>query len=243
MTRLRIAMWSGPRNISTAMMRAFENRPDTEVWDEPMYGHYLFRTGIAHPGAEEIIADQGTDWESIAERCLGDAPNNSPVFYQKHMTMHLLPEMNQDWVRGLTNCFLIRQPDQVVASYGAVRPDLTLDDLGFIQQAKLFDYVIKTTSTMPMVIDSKDFLLDPDAMLRAMCSQLDIPFRTEMIAWPEGKRDSDGVWGKYWYDSVWKSTGFAEYEEKPLNLNPEMQQIADQAEPYYQVLYQHRLTV
>ncbi|MGB5707473.1 MAG: hypothetical protein WBM41_11615 [Arenicellales bacterium] len=243
MTRLRIAMWSGPRNISTAMMRAFENRPDTEVWDEPMYGHYLYRSGIAHPGAEEIIADQGTDWEAIAKCCLGNAPNNSPVFYQKHMTMHLLPEMNQDWVRGLTNCFLIRQPDQVVASYGAVRPDLTLDDLGFIQQAKLFDYVIKTTSTMPMVIDSKDFLLDPDAMLRIMCEQFGIPFRTEMIAWPEGQRDSDGVWGKYWYDSVWKSTGFAEYEEKPLNLNPEMQQIADQAEPYYQVLYQHRLTV
>lgn len=243
MTRLRIAMWSGPRNISTAMMRAFENRPDTEVWDEPMYGHYLYKTGIPHPGADEVIADQGTDWEAIAKRCVGDAPNNSPVFYQKHMTMHLLPEMNQDWVRGLTNCFLIRQPDQVVASYGAVRPDLTLDDLGFIQQAKLFDYVIKTTSTMPMVIDSKDFLLDPEAMLRAMCDQFGIPFRTEMIAWPEGKRDSDGIWGKYWYDSVWKSTGFADYEEKPLNLSPEMQRIADQAEPYYQVLYPHRLTV
>lgn len=243
MTRLRIAMWSGPRNISTAMMRAFENRPDTEVWDEPMYGHYLYKTGIPHPGADEVISDQGTDWEAIAKRCLGDSPSSAPVFYQKHMTMHLLPEMNQDWVRGLTNCFLIRQPDQVVASYGAVRPDLTLDDLGFIQQAKLFDYVIKTTSTMPLVIDSKDFLLDPDAMLRAMCEQLDIPFRTEMIVWPEGKRDSDGVWGKYWYDSVWKSTGFAEYEEKTLNLSPEMQQIADQAEPYYQVLYQHRLTV
>ena len=243
MTRLRIAMWSGPRNISTAMMRAFENRPDTEVWDEPMYGHYLYKTGIPHPGADEVIADQGTDWEKIAKRCLGNAPHNALVFYQKHMTMHLLPEMSQDWVRGLTNCFLIRKPDQVVASYGAVRPDLTLDDLGFVQQAKLFDYVIKTTGTLPMVIDSKDFLLDPEAMLRAMCNQFGITFRTEMIVWPEGKRDSDGVWGKYWYDSVWQSTGFAEYEEKQLNLTPEMQQIAEEADPYYQVLYQHRLTV
>ncbi|MEJ2177057.1 MAG: HAD family hydrolase [Gammaproteobacteria bacterium] len=243
MTRLHIAMWSGPRNISTAMMRAFENRPDTEVWDEPMYGHYLYKTGIPHPGADEVIADQGINWQDIARRCLGNAPNNAPVFYQKHMTMHLLPEMSQDWVRGLTNCFLIRKPDQVVASYGAVRPDLTLDDLGFIQQAKLFDYVIKTTSTMPMVIDSKDFLLNPETMLRKMCERFDIPFRTEMIAWPEGKRDTDGVWGKHWYDSVWKSTGFAEYEERPLNLSPELQKIADEAEPYYQVLYQHRLTV
>jgi hypothetical protein len=242
MTATRIAMWSGPRNISTALMRAFENRPDTEVWDEPMYGHYLYETGIPHPGADEIIADQGTDWQDIARRCNGNSPNNAPVFYQKHMAMHLLPDMGSDWIRGLKNCFLIRQPDQVVASYSAVRPDLTLKDIGYYQQAELFDYLIKTTATIPLVIDGKDFLLDPEGMLHAMCDHLGIGFRTEMISWPAGQRESDGVWGKYWYDAVWQSTGFAEYREKPLIMTPEMQQIADDAEPFYQVLYQHRLT-
>jgi len=241
MTTLRIAMWSGPRNISTAMMRSFENRPDTEVWDEPMYGHYLHRTGIPHPGAEEVIADQGTDWQAIAARCHDNPPNNSSVFYQKHMTMHLLPEMGWDWLRGLTNCFLIRQPDQVVASYSKVRPDLTLEDLGFRQQAELFDYIIKTTGTLPMVIDSKDFLLNPEGMLRAMCLHLGITFRSEMISWPAGKRDSDGVWGKYWYETVWASTSFAEYKEIPLDLSAAQLAIAEQADPFYQVLYQHRL--
>ena len=242
MTTTRIAMWSGPRNISTALMRAFENRPDTKVWDEPMYGHYLYKTGIPHPGADEIIADQGTDWQDIARRCNGNAPNNAPVFYQKHMAMHLLPNMGSDWVRPLKNCFLIRQPDQVVESYSAVRPDLTLEDIGYYQQAELFDYLIKTTATIPLVIDGKDFLLDPEGMLRAMCDHLGIGFRTEMIGWPAGQRASDGVWGKYWYDAVWNSTGFAEYREKPLNMTSKMQQIADDAEPFYQVLYQHRLT-
>ena len=243
MTQLRIAMWSGPRNISTALMRSFENRPDTDVWDEPFYGHYLHKTGIAHPGADEVITEQGIDWEDIARRCNGNAPNNAHVFYQKHMTMHFLPDMHRKWLNGLTNCFLIRYPDQVVASYSAVRPDITLEDVGFMQQAELFDYVIKTARSLPMVIDSKDFLQNPEGMLTAMCDRFGIPFRTEMIAWPEGKRDSDGIWGKHWYGSVWKSTGFAEYKEKPLNLTAEHQKIADEAEPFYQVLYQHRLIV
>ncbi len=238
---LRIAMWSGPRNISTAMMRSFENRPDTEVWDEPFYGHYLHRTGIPHPGADEVIADQGTDWKDIARRCLGDPPGGSPVFYQKQMTMHLLPEMERDWIRGLTNCFLIRRPDQVVASYGRVRPDVTFGDVGFRQQAELFDYVIKTTGTLPLVIDSADFLRNPEAMLEAMCDRLGIAFRTEMISWPAGQRESDGVWGRHWYDAVWRSTTFEPYRDKSPKLPPELRAIAEEAEPFYQVLYPHRL--
>jgi hypothetical protein len=242
MSQLRIAMWSGPRNISTAMMRAFENRPDTEVWDEPMYGHYLHKTGISHPGAAEIIADQGIDWRDIAIRCQANSPNDAPVFYQKHMTMHLLPDMDCAWLRGLTNCFLIRRPDQVVASYGAVRPDLTLEDIGFIQQAELFDYVRKSTRKIPIIIDSRDFLLNPEAMLSTLCKHLEIPFSPEMLAWPAGQRESDGVWGKYWYDSVWKSTGFSRYIDKSLSLSPTFQGIADAANPYYEILYQHRLS-
>jgi hypothetical protein len=234
-------MWSGPRNISTAMMRAFENRPDTDVWDEPMYGHYLHQTGVPHPGAAEVIADQGINWQDIAKRCNSNSPNNKPVFYQKHMTMHLLPGMERDWLTGLNNCFLIRHPDQVVASYGAVRPNLTLDDIGFIQQAELFDYVADATKTIPIVIDSRDFLLRPQAMLRRFCELLSIPLSPEMLAWPAGKRDSDGVWGNHWYGSVWKSTGFTQHGDKTLNLSTKFQAIADAALPHYEKLYQHRL--
>jgi len=241
MTALRIAMWSGPRNISTAMMRAFENRPDTEVWDEPFYGPYLHRSGLDHPGADEVIADQGREWEPIAERCIANSPGNKPVFYQKHMTMHMLPDMGREWIRHLTNCFLIRDPARVVASYSAVRENPTLEDLGFIQQAELFDYVIKVTGTLPMVIDSKDFLENPESMLQTICSQFGIRYRTDMISWPPGQRNSDGVWGKYWYDAVWKSTGFAPASEKPLSLSAELEDIAQQALPYYDMLYQHRI--
>ena len=240
---LRIAMWSGPRNISTAMMRAFENRPDTEVWDEPFYGHYLYKTGIPHPGADEVIADQGTDWKDIAGRCLGDPPGGSPIFYQKQMTMHLLPGMERDWIRGLTNCFLIRRPNEVVASYGRVRSDVTFDDVGFRQQAELFDYVIKVTRAMPLVIDSRDFLMNPEPMLKAICQRLGIAYRSEMISWPPGQRDSDGVWGPHWYDSVWRSTSFEPYTEKNPQLEPTLHAVAEESEPYYQALYQHRLIV
>lgn len=239
----RIAMWSGPRNISTAMMRAWENRSDCDVWDEPLYGHYLHKTGIPHPGAEEIIAYQGTDWRSIIKRCAGDSPRQKTLFYQKHMTLHLLPEMDRNWLSSMINCFLIREPERVIASYTAVREQATLDDIGFIQQAELFDFVCETSGEIPPVIDSREFLLNPEAMLRSLSDRLDIAFDENMLAWPSGPRDSDGVWAKYWYDSVWNSTGFGPYVEKPLQLADREQAIADQARPYYERLYQHRLQV
>ena len=237
----RIAMWSGPRNISTAMMRAWENRSDCVVWDEPLYGHYLFKTGINHPGANEIIAAQGTDWCNIVERCVADPPNDKRIFYQKHMTLHLLPDMDRQWLSSLTNCFLIREPEPVIASYAAVREDVNLDDIGFVQQAELFEQVRDMSGQIPLVIDSREFLADPENMLRSLCAKLDIEFVPQMLNWPAGVRDSDGVWGKYWYDSVWQSTGFAPYREKQYRLSPKQQEIAYQARPYYEQLYQHRL--
>ncbi|NKB61135.1 MAG: HAD family hydrolase [Gammaproteobacteria bacterium] len=239
----RIAMWSGPRNISTAMMRSWESRKDTAVWDEPFYGHYLYKTGIPHPGAEEVIADQGTDWKAIAHRCSGSPQNGAPIFYQKHMTMHLLPEIDRSWLSNVTNCFLIRSPEEVVASYSKVRADLTLDDIGFVQQAALFDFVIKISGTIPIVIDSADFLTNPEDMQRLICQKLSISFRTEMIAWSKGPRNSDGVWAKYWYDKVCESTGFAEYTPGNPVLNDEQRAISDAAQPYYEMLHQFRLTV
>ncbi|MEM7562141.1 MAG: HAD family hydrolase [Pseudomonadota bacterium] len=236
-----IAMWSGPRNISTAMMRAFENRGDCTVWDEPLYGHYLNATGIPHPGAEDVIQDQGTDADAIIARCIGEIPGGKSLFYQKHMTLHLLPELNRDWLSALTNCFLIREPEAVIASYAAVRSEATLEDIGFIQQAALFDQVQSLTGEPPIVIDSREFLVNPDAMLRLLCEKLHIDFDPAMLEWPSGRRDSDGVWGKYWYDSVWQSTGFAPYREKEYALNEKDRKIAQQARPYYERLYETRL--
>jgi hypothetical protein len=238
---VRIAMWSGPRNISTAMMRAWENRSDCVVWDEPLYGYYLSSTGIDHPGAKQVIEAQGTDWRNIVERCIDDPPNDKRIFYQKHMTLHLLPDMDRQWLSSLTNCFLIREPEPVIASYAAVREDVSLDDIGFVQQAELFDYVTQISGSIPLVIDSRDFLLNPQSMLRKICIHLDVEFESNMLLWPTGARESDGVWGKYWYESVWKSSGFAPYHERPLSLDPKQQSIADQARPFYDQLYQHRL--
>jgi hypothetical protein len=222
-------------------MRAWENRSDCSVWDEPLYGYYLSRTDLPHPGKEEIIAAQGTDWRSIVARCVGNPPDQKQLFYQKHMTLHLLPEIDRQWLSSLTNCFLIRDPESVVASYAAVRDDLTLDDIGFVQQAELFDYVIRISGETPLVIDSKDFLLNPEPMLRGICNRLDLEFEMSMMSWPTGPRESDGLWGKYWYESVWNSNGFSAYQEKPLALGSRLQSIADLARPYYEELYKHRL--
>ncbi len=243
MKALRIAMWSGPRNISTAMMRAWENRDDCAVWDEPLYGHYLHKTGIAHPGAEEVIADQGTDWQAIVEQCSGNSLQNKPLFYQKHMTLHLLPEIDRSFLSSLLNCFLIREPERVIASYAAVRSEATFEDIGFIQQAELFDYVIKTTREIPVVIDSREFLQNPEAMLRVLCAKIGVNFDEKMLRWPPGPRKSDGVWAKYWYDSVWNSTEFTVYQEKPVKLAEKDRLIAKKARPYYDLLYEHRLRI
>ena len=241
MSALRIAMWSGPRNISTALMRAWESRSDCAVWDEPLYGYYLARTAIDHPGATEIIAAHGSDPEQIIARCIGDPPGGKRIFYQKHMTLHLLPELDRGWLEALTNCFLIREPEPVIASYTAVRERATLEDIGFVQQAELFEQVREQSGELPPVIDSREFLLDPESMLRALCARLDVAFDPGMLSWPAGPRDSDGVWGKYWYESVWNSTGFAPYRQKRLALDERDREIAERARPYYELLYRHRL--
>ncbi|MDC1288093.1 HAD family hydrolase [Gammaproteobacteria bacterium] len=237
---LRIAMWSGPRNISTALMRAFENREDCAVWDEPFYGYYLDASGSDHPGAEDVIAAQGTDSDAIMARCIGDVPGGKSIFYQKHMTLHLL-DLDRSWLKALENCFLIREPNAVIASYAVVRNTVTLADIGFVQQAELFDEARSISGQTPLVIDSCDFLRDPRAMLEAVCARFDIEFSDRMLHWPPGPRDSDGVWARYWYDSVWRSTGFARYRERSYDPDDHARKLAQQALPYYEDLYQFRL--
>lgn len=237
----RIAMWSGPRNISTAMMRAFENRQDASVWDEPLYGPYLASTGLPHPGAAEVIAAQGPDWRGVVQKILGPVPGDKPVFYQKHMSHHLLPGMDRNWLDDLSNCFLIRRPQEVVSSYARTRPEITLEDLGMREQVEIFERECQRTGAIPPVLDSKDVLQNPELMLGLLCDRLGIAFSEDMLSWPAGPRDSDGVWAKYWYGSVEASTGFAEYAAPDIQLEPELQAIANACQPWYEKLYAHRI--
>lgn len=231
---IRLAVWSGPRNISTALMRSWENRPDTVVVDEPLYAHYLATTGLDHPGRDEVIQAGETDWRKVVETLLGPTTPAKQVFYQKHMAHHLLPGIDRDWIRQLTNVLLIRDPREVVASYIKGRPDVTADDIGLPQQVRLYD------EFAPMVIDASDFLRDPERYLRALCDHLDLPFTDAMLQWPAGPRDTDGVWAPYWYDAVWKSTGFAEHQPRHPQLDGTPAAVAAECLPLYKYLYNDR---
>jgi len=237
---LRIAAWSGPRNISTAMMRAWENRADTFVTDEPFYAHYLANTSNVHPGQQEILASQPTDWQEVVNNCIKSVKPGCSVHYQKHMTQHILPHIPLDWLVELKNIFLIRAPDAVVASYSKSRPNPDVSDLGFMQQARLFDAVKVYLGTAPLVIDSVKLLQKPKEALKLLCADCAIPFDEKMLQWPAGKRESDGVWAPYWYHSVEASTGFGTpREQQTINLDKNQQQIADQCWPYYESMAQH----
>ncbi|MCJ9428161.1 HAD family hydrolase [Kordiimonas marina] len=238
----RIAMWSGPRNISTAMMRSFENRPDTVVVDEPFYATFLKETGIDHPGRDAVLASQSTDWRTVADQLTGPVPAGKSVFYQKHMSHHMLPGMGRDWMAGLTHAFLIREPARMLASYVKTREEVTLEDLGLPQLSDLFGWVSDRLGSAPPVVDSRAVLEDPEGQLSALCAALGIPFDPAMLSWPAGKRDSDGVWAPWWYESVERSTGFMAPPEGPApTLDARLQRIADAAQPYYDDLAQYRL--
>jgi hypothetical protein len=238
---LRIAMWSGPRNISTAMMRAWENRTDTAVIDEPFYASYLLATGVEHPGRDEVLAAQSTNAADVARMLCGPIPADKPIWYQKHMTQHMQPGMTLDWLDTLSNCFLIREPEAVVASFTVQRPDAALWELGFEQQCRLFEHVCDRLGHAPPVIDAGDVLENPEGILRALCARLGIPFSPRMLHWPAGPRASDGVWAPYWYDAVERSTGFVPYHPPTCKLDAFQSRLAEQCGPYYARLLPHRL--
>jgi len=231
-------MWSGPRTVSTALMRAWENRPDTVVADEPLYAFYLVSTGIDHPGREEVIASQPADWRTVLRGLAIDPlPPGVRIYYQKHMTHHLLPAVDRAALAPLRHAFLIRDPRRLLASYARVRSAPTLDDLGLRQQVEIFE------EFGGPVIDSADLLAAPEAVLRALCAALDVPFRAAMLSWPPGPRDSDGVWAPYWYDSVLRSTGFAAAppDAEPPGLPPGLNTLAEQCQPYYDRIVRYKL--
>jgi hypothetical protein len=237
----RIAMWSGPRNISTAMMRAWGNRDDTFVVDEPFYAFYLKKTGADHPGAEEVIAVGETDWRKIVANLTGPIPNGARIFYQKQMTHHFLPEVSRDWLCQVTNCFLIRDPGEVIASYIKKNREPTVEDVGFVQQGEIFDFVRSQTGSVPPVIDTRDALRDPKRMLQLLCDAIGVEFSNAMLSWAPGPRQTDGVWAKYWYAEVERSTAFAPYRERKIELPKSLAQVHDRCRKIYEELYQHRL--
>ena len=233
-------MWSGPRNISTAMLRAWENRADTTVVDEPFYAHFLDATGLDHPMAEAVIAAGDTDWRRVAARLV--EPPASGLFYQKHITTHWLEHFTLEWLDALEHVFLIREPEPVLASYLAKRGTATPSDLGYAQQAALFDAVTERRGAMPPVIDGARFLADPEGQLRTLCARLDIPFDPAMLAWPPGPRDSDGIWGAHWYDAVRRSSGFAAPRPSaPVTLDAAGRRLADICRPYHDALARHAI--
>jgi len=235
-------MWSGPRNISTAMMRAFENRADCVVADEPLYGAWLKRTGEVHPMADEIIAAMDCDWRSVVTTLTGPVPGKASIWYQKHMTHHLLDDMIQpDWLQALTHVFLIRDPAAVVASYLDKRGIVTAQDIGIPQQSKLFDRIREWTGRVPPIIDSGAFLKDPEGHLRALCRVLAIPFDPSMLCWPAGPRDSDGVWAPHWYEKVQASTGFGPPPTEPPSLTGDALEVAESCRESYRCLFDQRL--
>jgi hypothetical protein len=237
---LRIAMWSGPRNISTAMMRAWENRGDCAVSDEPLYAAYLAATGLDHPGRDEVIAAGETDPARVVDALLGPAPGAQPLWYQKHMSHHLLPGMDHAWIHALANVLLIRDPAEVVASYLKSRATVAPDDIGLPQQARLFDELCDRHGAAPPVIDAADFLQAPEAHLRALCALLGIGFTDRMLAWPAGPRDSDGVWAPHWYDAVLSSTGFEPWRPREISLSDHDAAVAEACRPIYAALHARR---
>ena len=239
---VRVAMWSGPRNIATAMMRAWENRGDCAVSDEPLYAHYLDRTGLDHPARADVIADGDTDWQRVVAALLGSAPGGAVVWYQKHMTHHLLPHMDHAWIAQLRNVLLIRDPREVVASYVKSRATVTADDIGLPQQIALYDELCAAGSPPP-IIDAGDFLRAPEAHLRALCAWLGIEFTPRMLQWPKGPRDSDGIWAPHWYAHVWESTCFEAPVEKEIHLSGAAAEVAEECLPHYQRLHALRMQV
>jgi hypothetical protein len=238
---IRIAMWSGPRNISTALMRSWGNRADTSVVDEPFYGFYLKATEKAHPGVMEIMAHTPTEVYKILQHLTGPVPGGRRIFYQKHMSHHLLPEIDREWLLQVTNCFLIRNPAEVITSYIKKNDDPSLEDLGFVQQAELFDWVLRKTGSISPIIDARDVLQNPERILRLLCDSVEVPFDDAMLSWPPGLRETDGVWAKYWYDEVAKSTSFQPYRPKNEPVPERLREILGRCQECYERLYEHRL--
>jgi hypothetical protein len=223
------------------MMRSFEARGDCFVSDEPLYAHYLKETQIPHPGFDEVVSSQPTDWRTVVQDLRHGNPDGKAIWYQKHMTHHLLPCIDRSWMRDVRHCFLIRSPVDVLSSYARTRHSVTLQDLGFEEQAEIYHYVRETLGQTAPVVDSRDILNDPTAILEKLCLALDVPFTEKMLKWRAGPRSTDGVWAKHWYHSVETSTSFSPYRPRQADYPPQYDPLLKQAQATYQTLWEGRL--
>ncbi len=238
---MRIAMWSGPRNISTAMMRSWGNRPDTFVSDEPLYAHYLAVTGIDHPGAGEVIAQHETDWRTVVAELTGPIPDGRAIWYQKHMAHHLLPDVDRGWLNGMTNAFLVRDPGEMLTSLVKVLPEPTLPETGLPQQVEIFRHERERSGVTPPVLDARDVIESPRGILGAFCDRLGVPFDEAMLSWPPGPRATDGVWARHWYDAVEASTGFNAYRPRDDPMPGHLRPLCEACTDLYAELYKDRI--
>ena len=240
---IRIAMWSGPRNISTAMMRSFGSRPDTIVCDEPFYARYLLRTSADHPGRDEVIAACETEYDNIVASLTAPLSPGTTIFYQKHMAHHILHEdwKHLDWVHTMRNVLLIRNPLEVLASFIKVVPNPTPDQLGLPQQYRLFLMFAERLGHAPPVLDAADVLDDPPRMLRFLCEAVGIEFDPAMLSWSPGPRESDGVWGRHWYHAVYESTGFERPRPRNADIPMSLQPVLAECRAIYDCLRAERL--
>jgi len=233
-----VCLWSGPRNVSTAFMYSFAERPDTIVVDEPLYGHFLRVTGTVHPGGDEVIARVDCDGDRVMRNLLGESPDNPEVLFMKQMAHHLV-DVDKGFLAKTENIFLIRDPEQMLPSLTIQLPDAGLADTGLKMQWDLYEELVSAGQS-PAIVDSRELLLDPAGVLSALCQHLGIPWYEEMLHWEAGPRAEDGVWAPHWYHAVHKSTGFAPYKHKtdfPDRLEP----LLDQCAPWYARLFDHAI--
>ena len=235
-------MWSGPRNLSTALMRSFENRTDTAVIDEPFYAHFLKQTNLNHPGRNEIISTLDSNWDNIVLKITGPIPHNKSIWYQKHMAQHNLEGCDLNWIKSFHNCILIRDPKYVIPSYNK---EYSLSDeklLGYCQQLNLIRILEDEESITPPIFDATDILEKPEQALKKICISVGIRFSQKMLKWPKGKRKSDGIWAKYWYRNVENSSGFQPFQKKNIVIDKKLIPLYDKCLVDYNSMYDKRIT-
>jgi hypothetical protein len=237
---IRIAMWSGPRNISTTMMRAFENRPDTVVVDEPFYGCYLEATDADHPYRAETLAAMATNWREVVASFDVPLPAGKTILFEKHIAYHYPDDEPLDWLAAHRTFLLIRDPRRMVASYSKKSGDVAPIVDSYRVARRIHAFLAARDMECP-IVDAADVLRDPAAMLKVLCAALDIPFTDKMLAWPAGPRASDGPWAPHWYDAVNASTGFKPFVEGPAALAPELEEAAGACIGDYRFLHERRL--
>lgn len=233
-----VCLWSGPRNVSTALMYSFAERNDTRVVDEPLYGHFLRVTGTVHPGRDEVLENVNCDGEAVMQKLLRCEDGDCDVLFMKQMAHHLV-DIDRTFLENTKNIFLIRDPREMLPSLTIQLPEATLADTGLKMQWRLFES-LRAAGQEPAIIDSRELLLDPPRVLAELCGALGIEFTEDMLRWPTGPRSEDGIWAKHWYHAVHQSNGFAPYTAK-TDFPAHLEALLAECSPWYEKLFEHAI--